>query len=119
MLKLKTKDDEPNVYTLTQMVSTTHKKMDLKENNATRYMVSRKATTYHRTKMRCIIQQGQPTMTQTFTSVEQSLSVTPEPFVFTQLSSDYPTSPSASVIDLLSHASDELSKDLLPEGTIP
>lgn len=57
-------------------------------------------------------------MTQTFETVPQTLSVTPKPFVFTQLGKYYPTSPSDSVIDFLSHASDEIHEDLLPEGTI-
>ena len=106
----------PGIGTLTQMVSPTPKK-----NQGTRYMVIRKATTYHHTKMRCIIHQGQPTMTQTFHTTPQASKVKDEPIVLTQLSCEYPTSHSASVIDLLPHASDaasELSEDLLPEGTI-
>jgi len=35
----------------------------------------------------------------------------------TQISCDYPTSPSASVIDLLSHASDDISEDLLSHAS--
>ena len=113
--------DIPGIGTLTQMVSPTPKK-----NQGTSYMVSRKATTFQRTKMRRIVHQGQPTMTQTFHTTPQASKVKPEPIVFTQLSCDCPTSPSASVIDLISHASDAaselsddlLSDDLLPEGTI-
>ena len=116
--------------TLTQMVSPTPKKASLKEDNATRYMVSRKATTFKHTKMRRIVRNAQPTMTQTFSPAYKPISVKNEPFDLTQLSCDYPTSPSASVIDLLSHASedicedqpshasDDISEDLLPEGTL-
>ena len=71
--------------------------------------------------MRRIVHQGQPTMAQTFHTTPQASTVKDDPIVFTQLSCDYPTSPSACVIDLLSHSSDaasELSDDLLPEGTI-
>ena len=109
---------EPDLYTLTQMVSPTPKKAMKKENNETRYMVSRKATTFKRTKMRRIVRNSQPTMTQTFAPIDKTLLVKEVPFDLTQLSSEYPTSPSASVIDLLSHASDDISEDLLPEGTL-
>ena len=72
----------------------------------------------------------QPTITQTFSPAYTPISIKDEPFDLTQLSCDYPTSPSASVIDLLSHASedisenllshasDDISEDLLPEGTL-
>ena len=106
----------PDIGILTKMVSP-----PLKKNQGTSYMVSRKATTYHRTKMCRIIHQGQPTMTQTFHTTPQASKVKDEKIVLTQLSCEYPTSHSASVIDLLPHASDaasELSEDLLPEGTI-
>ena len=62
-IMLKTKR---NVTTLTQMVSPTPKKMQRTENNGTSSMVSRKATTFHRTKNQRIVHQGQSTMTQTF-----------------------------------------------------
>jgi len=117
-IKLKAKR---NVTTLTQMVTPTPKKLQRTENNGRSYMVSRKATTFHSTKMQRIVKNGQPTMTQTFKTAPQAFTVKEEPFVFTQLSCEYPTSPSASVIDLLSHASDaasELSEDLLPEGML-
>ena len=111
----------PGIGTLTQMVSPTPKKKNRSVDYGTSYMVSRKATTFHRTKLRRIVHQGQPTMTQTFKNAPETIDIKEEPFVFTQLSNEYPTSPSASVIDLLSHASDassDLSKDLLPEGTL-
>ena len=88
---------------LPQMVSPTPKKARLKDNTATRYMVSRKATTFKHTKMRRIVCNAQPTMTQTFSPAYKPISVKNEPFDLTQLSCDYPTSPSASVIDLLLH----------------
>ena len=80
--------------------------------------------------MRRIVGNVQPTMTQTFSPAYNPISVKEVLFVLTQLSCEYPYSPSASVIDLLFHASDEISKDLLsyesdnisedilPEGTL-
>ena len=112
-IMLKSEPDQ----TLTQMVSPTPKKPHLKENNATRYMVSRKATTFKHTKMRRIVHNAQPTMTQTFSPAYKPISVKEVPFDLTQLSCDYPTSPSASVIDLLSHASDDISEDLLSHAS--
>ena len=117
----------PGIGTLTQMVSPTSKKKNRSVDYAksTSYMVSRKATTYHRTKLRRIIHKGQPTMTQAFKNAPETIVIKEEPYVFTQLSTESPTecptSPSASVIDLLSHASDassDLSEDLLPDGTL-
>ena len=113
MLKLNRKD-ESKQNTLTQMVSPSPQKMDVKENNVTKYMVSRKAISYHRTKMRRVVHNGQRTMTQMMSLPNASRSVKKEPFVLTQLDSDYPTSPSASVIDLLSQASSDMSENLLP-----
>ena len=107
----------PGIGTLTQIVSPTPKKDKRRS-----YKVSRTDTTYHRTKMRRIIHQGQPTTTQTFHTDPKVSSIQDEPSIdLTQLSGGCPTSTSGSVIDLLSHASDaasELSEDLLAEGTM-
>ena len=56
----------PSIGTLTQMVSPTPKEKNRSVDYGTSYMVSRKATTFHHTKLRRIVHQGQPTMTQTF-----------------------------------------------------
>lgn len=103
----------PEQVTLTQFVSPTPKKSKPNISNATRYMVSRKLTTFQHIKVKCIVKNSQPTMTQTFKPVNESLSVKDEPFRFTQLNDDFPNSPSASVIDLRSQESEELSIDLL------
>ena len=108
----------PEQVTLTQFVSPTPKKSKPTTSNETRYMVSRKLTTFQHTKVKCMVKNSQPTMTQTFKPTNESLSVKDEPFRFTQLNHDFPISPSASVIDLRSHGSEELSIDLLNDGLI-
>ena len=109
----------PGIGTLTQMVTPTPKQKNRSVDSGTSSMVSRKTTTYHRTKLRRIVQQRQPTMTQILKNAPDTVVANEEPFVLTQLS-ECPTSPSASVIDLLS-GSDEssvLSENLLPDGTL-